>query len=269
MLDTQFPIVCLGASAASLSAIKAFFRHMPADSGMALVGVMHLSPDHESHLAELLARHTRMSGQVAEDGLPVGFNHVYVLTPGTTLTIRGRALQTVAPTCHDHTPIDAFFCALAEGHSRFAIGVVVLSGACSDGSIGVRAVKEHGGMVIIQSDGVAECDDMPRDVRLGDGDYVLPTEEMSPRLIEYGAHLEEAGDSQIDDGLRKNGRQPLKHILAMLTRTSVTIFRNIKKNIVIRRIERRMQVNRSRSPADYLDRLCDSPEETKCSSTTR
>ncbi len=254
MLDTQFPIVCLGASAGSLSAIEASSGTCPRTAVWPL--------------AELLARHTRMSVQVAEDGLPVGFNHVYVLTPGTSLTIRGRALQTVAPACNHHTPIDAFFCALAEGQSRFAIGVV-LSGACSDGSIGVRAVKEHGGMVIIQSDGVAECDDMPRDVRLGDGDYVLPTEEMSPRLIEYGAHLEEAGDSQIDDGLRKNGRQPLKHILAMLTRTSVTIFRNIKKNIVIRRIERRMQVNRSRSPADYLDRLCDSPEETKCSSTTR
>jgi two-component system, chemotaxis family, CheB/CheR fusion protein len=268
MLDTQFPIVCLRASAGSLSAIKAFFRHMPADSGMTFVGVMYLSPNHESHLAQLLARHTRMSVQVAEDGLPVGFNHVYVLTPGTTLTIRERALQAVAPACNDHTPTDAFFCALAEGQSRFAI-VVVLFGACSDSSIGVRAVKEHGGMVIIQSDGVAECGEMPRDARLGDGDYVLPMEEMSPRLIEYAAHLEDAGDSQIDDGLRKNGRQPLKHILALLTRAPVTIFRNTKKNTVIRRIERRMQVNRSRSPADYLNRLCDAPEETKCSSTTR
>ena len=268
MLDTQFPIACLGTSAGSLSAIKAFFRHMPADSVMAFVGVMHLSPNHESHLAELLARHTRMSVQVAEDGLPVGFNHVYVLTRGTTLTIRERALQAVAPACNDHTPIDAFFCALAENQSRFAI-VVVLFGACSDSSIGVRAVKEHGGMVITQSDGVAECGEKPRDARLGDGDYVLPMEEVSPRLIEYAVHLEEAGDSQIDNGLRKSGRQPLKHILALLTRAPVTIFRNTKKNTVIRRIERRMQVNRSRSPADYLDRLCDSPEETKCSSTTR
>ena len=97
MPDRQFPIVDLGASAVGLSAFKAFFRHVPADRGVAFVVVTHLSFNYKSHLAEMVARHTRRSVQVAKDGLVVGPEHVYVLTPGTTLTMRERVLQVVTP----------------------------------------------------------------------------------------------------------------------------------------------------------------------------
>src|SRR5829696_3439704 len=138
-----FPIVGVGASAGGLEALKTFFDHMPADSGMAFVLVVHLSPDHKSQMAELLSRSTDMPVTKAEDAVLVAPNRVYIIPPNATLTIRDRTLRcTKAQPRARRLPIDKFFCSLAEDQGRFAI-CIVLSGTGFDGTEGLIAIKQH------------------------------------------------------------------------------------------------------------------------------
>ena len=146
-------IVGVGASAGGLAAFKTFLTHMPANSGMAFVLVQHLDPDHTSLLVELLRPNTAMPVVEAANQLTVQSNHIYVIPPNATLTLEGGSLRLIkpAPARQFRRPIDTFFCSLAEDAGERAVAIV-LSGVGSDGSLGVRAVKEHGGLALAQAE---------------------------------------------------------------------------------------------------------------------
>ena len=189
---TRFPIVGIGASAGGLAAFEAFFSAMPADAspGMAFVLVQHLAPDHKSILADLVKRYTRMQVYEVEDGMKVQPNCAYIIPPNRDMAFLNGTLQLLEPAAPrgQRLPIDFFFRSLAQDQRERAI-CIVLSGTGSDGTLGVRAIKGEGGMVMAQSPESTEYDGMPRSaIATGLVDYVLPPAEMPAQLIAYAAH---------------------------------------------------------------------------------
>ena len=190
--ERHFPIVGIGASAGGLAAFEAFFSGMPAntDPGMAFVLVQHLDPSHKSILTDLIRRYTRMQVFEVEDGMVVMPNRVYVIPPNHDMAFLNGALQLMEPSAPhgQRLPINFFFRSLARDQHKRAI-CIVLSGTGSDGTLGVRAIKGEGGMVMAQNPGSVEYDGMPRSaIATGLVDYELPPAEMPAQLIAYVAH---------------------------------------------------------------------------------
>jgi two-component system CheB/CheR fusion protein len=188
-----FPIVGIGASAGGLAAFEAFFSGMPADTdpGMAFVLVQHLAPDHESILTDLIRRYTRMEVSQVEDGMVVHPNCVYIIPPDRDMAFLNGTLQLLEPSAPrgQRLPINFFFHSLAQDQHERAI-CIVLSGTGSDGTLGVRAIKSEGGMVMAQTPDSAEYDGMPRSaINTGLVDYELPPAEMPVQLM---AHVAQA-----------------------------------------------------------------------------
>jgi two-component system, chemotaxis family, CheB/CheR fusion protein len=187
--ETGFPVVGIGASAGGLAAFEAFFSGMPADvePGMAFVLVQHLAPDHKSILTDLIRRYTRMQVFEVEDGMQVAPNCAYIIPPGRDMAFLNGALQLLEPSAPrgQRLPIDFFFRSLAQDQRERAIGVI-LSGTGSDGTLGVRAIKGEGGMLMAQNPETTEYDGMPRSA-IGTGlvDFELPPAEMPAQLISY------------------------------------------------------------------------------------
>src|SRR5579863_10159123 len=188
--SSEFLIVALGASAGGLEPLETFFKHMPADAGFGFVIIQHLAPDHPTALPQLLGRHTAMPVEEAKNHTQVAPNHVYVIPPNATLTIQDGVLRVAAPAEARgvRTPIDAFFGSLADDRGENAV-CIMLSGTGTDGTHGLRAVKEHGGMALAQTLGSAKYDAIPRSaISTGLVDHVLPGDQMPAKLIEYAAH---------------------------------------------------------------------------------
>ena len=190
--DEGFPIVGIGASAGGLAAFEAFFSAMPADAdpGMAFVLVQHLAPDHKSILVELVRRYTRMQVYEVEDGMAVRPNCTYIIPPNRDMAFLNGALQLLEQTAPRgrRLPIDFFFRSLAQDQRERAI-CIVLSGTGSDGTQGIRMIKDEGGMVMAQNPESTEYDGMPRSaIATGLTDYILPPAEMPAQLIAYVAH---------------------------------------------------------------------------------
>ena len=188
----HFPIVGIGASAGGLAAFEAFFSGMPADvdPGMAFVLVQHLAPDHKSILTDLIRRYTRMQVFEVEDGMVVRPNCAYIIPPNRDMAFLNGTLQLMEPSAPrgQRLPIDFFFRSLAQDQRERAI-CIVLSGTGSDGTLGVRAIKGEGGMVMVQNPASTEYDGMPRSaIATGLVDYELPPAEMPAQLIAYAAH---------------------------------------------------------------------------------
>ncbi|HSZ53922.1 MAG TPA: chemotaxis protein CheB, partial [Caulobacteraceae bacterium] len=257
-------IVGIGASAGGLEAFRSFFSVMPADSGLAFVLVQHLSPNHKSMLAELLGKVTSMSVVEAIDGVPIEPNGVFVIPPDSTLTIAGGCLRVAQPAPpRDHRrPIDTFFQSLAEDQGENAIGVV-LAGTGSDGSLGLAAVKENGGLTLAQ----AGCDHrampgMPLSAtETGQVDDVLPVEAMPARLLDYQTHLASVAERKGADGTRTDAGSHLSTIMTALRARSGHDFSQYKEKTLIRRLQRRMQVLRADTPAAYIEHYRRTPEE--------
>jgi two-component system, chemotaxis family, CheB/CheR fusion protein len=181
-------IVGIGASAGGLLAYEAFLRAMPADSGMGFVLVQHLDPDHESALAEILARHTDMPVTIARDGMIPAANSVTVIPPGAILTIHnGRLRLTVAPSAKARREaVDLFLVSLALDQGPNAVGII-LSGYGTDGTAGIAAIKQHGGLTLCEADVHHHAKlGMPQSAAdSGFVDHVLPIEAMPAALLEY------------------------------------------------------------------------------------
>lgn len=259
------PIVGIGASAGGLEAFKTFFRAMPTDSGMAFVLIQHLDPTHESLMVDLLSRCTTMPVLQAEHGQPVKPDHIYMIPPNRSLTIRGTKLQLAEPVERRgmRMAIDTFFRSLAEVREEKAIGII-LSGTGSDGSEGLKAIKAQGGLTLVQEPTTADHDGMPRSaMATGLVDLVCSIEEMPKVLLHYIEHPYLNGDSQKLE-LINSTENNLNGLLALLLTRRGIDFRHYKRATLQRRIERRMGLNHVDTLADYLALLRKQPEELDC-----
>ena len=259
-------IIGIGASAGGLNAFKAFFSTMPVHSGMAFVLVQHLSPDHNSLLTELLARTTAIPVVEAEDGMVVDADRVYVIPPDATLELKDRRLRVTrpAPPREHRRPIDTFFSSLAEDQEDNAI-CIVLAGTGSDGTVGLKLVKENGGLTLAQAgfDHVAMSGMPLSATATGLVDHVLPVEEMPAKLLEYRDYLLSVADRKDGDGTRNDTAEHLVTISALLRAKTGHDFSKYKAKTVTRRIQRRMQVLQADTVPDYLARLRDDPQQVE------
>lgn len=250
----------VGASAGGLEALERFFEPMPEGSGIAFVVVQHLSPDYKSLMVELLSKRTRMPVLRAEDGMLVEPGKIYLNPPKKNMTVfHGRLLLSDQDHSHGlNLPIDVFLRSLAEDAGDRAIAVI-LSGTGSDGMRGVRAVKESGGMVMAQAPETAKFDGMPRSaISTGLCDFVLPAEEMPGELLRF-AHRPPS--PAVEAKPLAGDEDVLAKIIALLRHQTGVDFAYYKPSTIVRRIERRMNINRVESIEDYLRYVRDSPRE--------
>lgn len=262
-------IIGIGASAGGLEALQQFFSCMPPNSGLSFVVVQHLSPDYKSLMADILGKHTEMAVYQAENDMTVEPDTVYLIPPKKFITIKnGRLLLTdYEPVTLNH-PIDIFFTSLAEEKKEHSI-VVVLSGTGTDGTNGVKAVKEHGGLVIAQAPESAKFDGMPRSViSTGLADFVLSPEEIAEEILNFSntstllRPLRSDSLMSDEDNLFSE-EETLSHIYAILKNASSIDFTYYKRSTILRRIERRMLVTHTASLTEFARLLGDNPEEVQ------
>ena len=261
----EFVIAALGASAGGLEPLETFFKNMPADAGIAFVIVQHLAPDHPTALPELLGRRTKMPVEQAQDNMTVVPNRVYVIPPNAALTIEQSTLRVTPPTeaRGARTPIDGFFSSLAEDRGELAV-CIMLSGTGTDGTLGLRAIKEYGGMAMAQTLDSAKYDAILRSaISTGLVDHVLPVEEMPAKLLDYAAHLVSANGDGAPDTLRAQIAATMSRIHAILRRRAGHDFSQYKENTVARRVERRMKALQIETVEQYVQTLDRQPEEAE------
>ncbi len=263
--SSGFPIVAIGASAGGLSAFEHFFRAMPAAaSDMAFVVIQHLAPNHPSILTDLIKRYTAMPVFEITDGLVVRQNCVYVIPPNCDLAILNGTLQLldpIEPRGH-RLAIDFFLRSLAQDRADRAIAIV-LSGTGSDGTLGVRAIKDGGGMVMAQTPESTEFDGMPRSaIASGMVDYILPPAEMPGELIAFAARAF-GGVAGADGHTPVDSTEALKKIFVLLRAQTGHDFSQYKQNTIVRRVERRRAVHGIQQSDEYVRFLQQHPEEVK------
>lgn len=256
-----FPIVAMGASAGGLNALETFFNNMQDDSGMAFIVIQHIASGGKSLMAEILQKHTQMKVQEVADGMRVEQNCVYLNPPDKEVAIIEGILQLMEPPAKGgiRLPIDYFFRSLAADCREKAI-CVILSGTGTDGTLGLKAIKEVGGLALVQDPEQAQYDGMPRSAMAsGLVDYVLPVESMPSKLIDYIKHpylkksQERWMEKQFVDHYRK---------ILLLVRSSVGHdFTQYKQKTIQRRIERRMALHKIEAIEDYLRYLQEEPSE--------
>ena len=261
-----FPIVGVGASAGGLAAFEAFFSAMPPDldSGMAFVLVQHLAPEHESTLAHLVKRYTHLRVLEAEDGMRVEPNSAYIIPPNRNLTLLNGALQLSKQSVSRgrRLPIDFFFRSLALAQRDRAVGIV-LSGTGTDGTLGARAIKSEGGIVMAQTPESTEYDGMPRSaIATGLMDHVLRPTEMPAQLMAYLGCLSGRGRRpSVPPPLLM--QKDLERVVAVLHGRTGHDFSQYKKNTIRRRVERRMTVQHIDQLAHYCRYLEEAPTEVE------
>ena len=262
----DFPVVGIGASAGGLAAFEAFLSGIPAENlpGMAYVLVQHLAPDHKSMLVELIRRYTKLQVYEVEDGMRVQVNCAYIIPPGRDMAFANGFLQLLEPIAPrgQRLPIDFLFRSLANGLGERAIGIV-LSGTGSDGTLGLRAIKGEGGMVMAQLPASAEFDGMPKSaIATGLVDYQLPPAEMAAKLAAYVTQAYgRLGPSQ---GLAPQQIENARRKIFLLLRNQVGHdFSQYKPSTIVRRIERRMAVHQLESIESYAKYLQQAPDEVE------
>jgi two-component system CheB/CheR fusion protein len=257
-----FPVVGIGASAGGIEALNEFFKAMRPDGGMAFVVIQHLPPDRDSFMADILAKHTQMPVSQVLDGIPVEADHVYVIRPGHTLTIKEGVLrlgESVERPGHAR-PVDDFFRSLAEEQRERAI-CVVMSGMGSNGTAGARMIKAVGGVCIAQDPDTAKFPLMPRNlIEAGLADFILPPADIPQRLLHYATHPYTTGRQNVEALLRTERHQYGEIITILRSRTRQD-FSSYKKPTVLRRIQRRMGLNQLHELGDYASLLRQNPTE--------
>ena len=253
--DKGFPVVGIGASAGGLAAFEAFFSAIPAETeiGMAFILVQHLAPDHKSILSDLVKRYTRMQVFEVKDGMEVKANCAYIIPPNRDMALLNRTLQLLEPTATRglRLPIDFFFRSLAQDQRERAI-CIVLSGTGSDGTLGARAIKGEGGMVMVQAPETTEYDGMPRSaIATGLVDYVLPPAEMPAQLVGYVSHAFGRKPRPVSAPSPKT-EDTVKKICILLRAQTGHDFSQYKLNTIIRRVERRMAIHQIERLEEYL-----------------
>lgn len=238
---------------------------------MAFVVVVHLSPDHESNLASLLQKVTSMPVLQVTSPTQIESDHVYLVAPSYEMIMVDGYLRVTRkpPEEGRRASIDLFFRTLAEAHRERAIGIV-MSGAGSDGSVGLSRIKEMGGITLVQDPSEAEYDSMPRSaIATGMADFVMTAAEMPQRLLDLWSTAREIHlpavqpDEPEEDTVNESAERALREIMVILRTRTAHDFRHYKRATVLRRIERRLQVNGITDLQAYRDYLHLHPEETQ------
>ena len=267
-MDTRPTLVVgIGASAGGIPAIQELLANVPAGHGMSFVVVMHLSSDHPSHLATVLASKTDLRVEQISDGDKIRPDTVHVIPPGQILEIQDSVLH-LRPEERSHResrPIDVFFASLAEDQGEDAVGIL-LSGANSDGTLGIKQIKETGGITIAQSgNGPDFAPKMPESaIAVGLIDFAEEPSDIPARLL----HIQD-GNNQLQSLERSDlakkesdrARQIQHDIAKLLKRQTGHPFSGYKQKTFLRRVMRRMKIHKDRTPEDYLERLRADPEE--------
>ncbi|WP_296490737.1 chemotaxis protein CheB [Rhodoferax sp.] len=263
--SAAFPVVGIGASAGGLVALEQFLSHVPEQCGLAVVVVQHRDPHNEGMLVELLQRHTPMPVQQVQDQMPVEPNHVYVIPPGHDMSMMRGVLHLFEPTEARglRQPIDFFLKSLAADRQHNSIGVI-LSGMGSDGTAGLRAIRQAGGASFAQAPASAQFDSMPRSAMAADVvDVVAPAEELPARVMAFVGRLRLVGDvqAQVEAEFQRTAAGFLDKILVLLRTHTGHDFSAYKKNTIMRRVERRMGLHQLPRIDDYLRYLRENPSE--------
>lgn len=256
-----FPIIGIGASAGGLEALEQFLRHVPEKCGMAFVVVQHLDPTHKGIMPELLQRATGMEVFQVRDRMRVRPDCVYVIPPNKDMSILHGVLHLFEPTAARglRLPIDFFLRSLAEDRQERSIGVI-LSGMGSDGTMGLRAIKEKAGVALVQEPGSAKFDSMPRSaIDAGLADLVAPVEGLPGKIIDFLRHA--LIIDKTEPPREEKDRSSLEKVLILLRGTTGHDFSLYKKNTVHRRIERRMSIHQITRIADYVRHLQENSQE--------
>ncbi len=254
----RFPTVGIGTSAGGINALQTFLESLPDEVDAAFVVIVHLDPEHQSELPSILAARTKMPVAQVTGQTQMEPRHVYVIPPNRQLVMTDMhlALADFDEPRWRRAPIDFFFRSLAATHRGDDIAII-LSGAGSDGSVGIKAVKEAGGIIMVQDPDEAQYSSMPRSaIATGLADFVLPLREIAARLPE----LVNQPRSEPDDGPDSDAMQ---HVLSHLRVRTGHDFSSYKKSTVRRRIARRMQVQRAGTMADYLTILRENAAEAQ------
>jgi two-component system CheB/CheR fusion protein len=263
MSSDEFLIVGLGASAGGIRAFKEFFTHVPPDSGIAFVAVLHMAPEYESHLAEVLQVSTAMPVTPVTERVRVEPNHVYVISPNQSLTILDGHLS-VAPITRieeRRAPVDIFFRTLAETQGPRAV-CVVLSGTGANGSMGMKRVKEFGGICLVQDPDEAEHGDMPRhSIATALVDHVLPVAEIPAKILGYRERIGTVRIPEEPTERVESDERSLREIFTRVRATTGHDFTNYKRATVLRRIERRIGVHQLADLQAYAGFIRERPEE--------
>lgn len=258
----SFPVVGIGASAGGLEAFEQFFTNMTPDSGMAFVVISHLDPKRQSMLSELLSKYTTMPVAEVKDEMRAEPNHVYVIPPNKDMAIYDKVLHLSEPEyAHGiRMPVDFFFRSLARDCGKMAV-CVILSGSGSDGSLGLRAINEAGGVSLVQEASSARYDSMPLSaIRTGLVDYVLPVEKIPQQLLVYSKHIRPVEKTEFV-GISETSPELYKKILVLVKAKTGHNFSLYKKTTINRRIERRMNLHEIEDPSVYVRYLQENPNE--------
>ncbi|NYZ11460.1 response regulator [Azospirillum sp. RWY-5-1] len=255
-------VVGIGASAGGFKAIIALLESMPERSGLAIVVIQHRTPNNETLMVDLLAKVTDLPVHTAADGMAVEADHIYIAPGGKVLLMSGDRFTVTGPAENRVSlPIDLFFRSLAAERRQSAI-CVVLSGAGADGTLGLKAIKEAGGLVVVQDPATAGFDSMPQSaIATGMADYVLRPERMTDALVAYirqpYLRAEASGNEPLPDG------EDLDHILRLMQARNHHDYRAYKTRTLVRRIERRMGIHHIDSMRGYRDFLGTHPGEVE------
>ena len=262
-----FPVAGIGCSAGGVEALQFFFQNMPPDSGLAFIVVSHLARDYPSLLPEIVARHARMPVTAALDGQTIEPNTVYICPPNHILRVEKRTLQlTLRLSEQPHKPIDVFLSSLAEDFAEASIGIL-LSGSGSDGALGMKAIKECGGLTVAQGgNGKGPLHSQMPDAAIASGmvDIVARVEQIPSRLADY-AHsfrlLESKADRDFEHGTDDDVAERYQPIYSLLLSQVGHDFSGYKEKSFTRRVRRRMQVVGVTRLEEYIARLKTDPDE--------
>jgi two-component system CheB/CheR fusion protein len=258
---TWFPIVGIGASAGGLEALEQFIGNVPPDSGMALVIVQHLDPTQKGILPELLQRATVMKVIQVRDRIWVRPDCVYVIPPNKNMSLLRGALHLLEPEMPrgQRLPIDFFFRSLAQDRRDRSVGVI-LTGMGTDGTLGLRAIKEHAGLVVVQDPATARFDAMPRSaIDAGLADIVAPVDELPGKILLFLRGCPSIARAEAKSDVRT--QSALEKAVILLRAHTGHDFTHYKQNTICRRIERRMGLHRIGRMAAYVKFLQSNPQE--------
>ena len=252
--DHEFLVVGLGASAGGIQALKEFFSKVPGDSGIAYVVILHMSPEHESKLAQILQVTSAIPVKQVERRIKVMPDNVYVIPPNQNLSMSDGHLELthMIGVEERRSPVDLFFRTLADTNDSRAVSVI-LSGTGANGSMGLKRIKESGGVAFAQDPNEAEYNDMPRNaIATGLVDYVLPVAEIPGKILSYKDHRGSIQLPSLTD-IKATDEQALRDVFTQLRMRTGHDFSNYKRATMLRRIERRLGIKELSGLPDYAE----------------